>query len=50
MGVKSWGMLCLYIFLIVYGAIIALSLSFDFQRYIEGGLLIAAGILLIVNK
>jgi len=50
MKVTSIGMLLLAIFLIVTGLNLVLGLSFDGMRYVTGGLAIAAGVCLLINK
>ncbi len=47
---KNLGMLLLGIFLILYGAIALLSLSFQFQPLVMGGLAIAAGICILIGR
>ena len=41
---------CLAVFLIVVGGEMALSLTFDWMRFIKGGLLIGAGFLWLLGK
>lgn len=50
MKITSVGMLLLAIYLILVGLIGLLSLSFTGMQYITGGLAIAAGVCLILNK
>ncbi len=47
---KSIGMLLLAIFLIVFGLVLIIHLSFEGLQYIEGGLAIAAGVCILIGK
>jgi hypothetical protein len=44
------GMILLAVFLILYGLIALLGLSFHGSHYVMGGLAIASGVLLILGK
>jgi hypothetical protein len=46
----KWGLLLLAIWLIVYGAVQLLSLSFAHLGLIQGGLAVVAGILLLLDR
>ena len=47
---SSIGMLLLAIFLILYGLTSIIKLNFEGMQYVMGGLAIAAGVCLIINK
>lgn len=47
---RSLGTICLAITLILYGLVQLVGLSFAGLHYVLGGLAIAAGVLLLLNK
>jgi hypothetical protein len=47
---KKLGMLLLAIFLIVYGLVLVLALSFQGMNFVMGGLAIAAGVLIALER
>ncbi len=50
MKITSIGMLLLAIYLILIGCIALLKLNFEGMQYVTGGLAIAAGVLILINK
>jgi hypothetical protein len=47
---KSWAIICLSLFLIIFGLAILLHLSFEGITVVEGLLAVVAGILFLLGK